>query len=529
MNIIERLKTDWRKILYAVLAVVIGGGVEQASLGASGETSLFGAGYTPVTGYQSRTTSYVAASAATIPVASTKDPAGNQIVLSNISSSSTVKVYFNLEPGTSREEGIYCTGVTSASWTGCVRGLPFQGGSDVASTTLQIAHNAGAPIIMTNISQFYNEFVAVDGTQDIYGLKVFTTFPRFSVTSTSPTMGAEFATKFYVDTVGAGGFTANNVSSTLGLQAISSGTPNCPTAAACVGINASSTASTNGGFLKFVEVSTGKIYWDVVSFIAGSWSWSGTQTFQAATILNSPTTTTDGANKGYVDSSIAYGTATGTAGAPITAGQAVYIGTTSTLFQTNTGANSSTFQFVGFALNTTGTGSVVTYSPPGHINCAQTGLSAGYSYYLNGTLGQIDTTGTTRFARVGRAINANCMQVVPPKYISRGTIDIGATGAVTTTLGFYPAHIEIRAGGVFGGKHLGMSVGDDTNNCVLSDYGSTGGSSYNNSFAYYIRDLTTPANFYQGTVNGKTATSFGVFTSTHGGGTLELQWVAYSE
>lgn len=71
-----------------------------------------GGSYTPVTAYQSRTTSFISTSATTIPVASTKDKSGNQIVLSSISSSSTVRVYLSVDTGTSKEEIVACTGIT---------------------------------------------------------------------------------------------------------------------------------------------------------------------------------------------------------------------------------------------------------------------------------------------------------------------------------------------------------------------------------------------------------------------------------
>jgi len=291
------------------------------------QTEQLGAGYNPVTGYQSRTTSFVNSTASVIPVASTQDPAGNQIVLSNISSSSTVKVYFNLEPGTAREESIYCTGVTANSWTGCVRGIPFQGSSDAPSTTLQMAHNAGAAIIMTNISQFYNNFVATDGDQLIYGSKMFGVFPSVTSTTGIPTTANQLATKFYVDSIGAGGFTANNVSSTLGLQVITSGVPNCPSAAACVGVSASSTGAINfypgtgtlyvgvsstasdslGGYLKYTLNALNQIYWDAASFLATAHNWLGNQVFAGNVTttgilaVQTPTSTQDAVNKSYAD------------------------------------------------------------------------------------------------------------------------------------------------------------------------------------------------------------------------------------
>ena len=169
-----------------------------------------GGAYTPVTGYQSRITTYISSAATTVPVASTKDKAGNQIVLADISSSSTAKVYLSLATGTSKEEIIACTGLTSASWTGCSRGLSFQGGSMTASTTIAYAHNAGESVIITDVGQFFNEFVSVSGNQTIFDRKTFYAFPIVTSTTALPTLGSELASKYYVDSVGAGGFTSLN-------------------------------------------------------------------------------------------------------------------------------------------------------------------------------------------------------------------------------------------------------------------------------------------------------------------------------
>lgn len=193
-----------------------------------------GGTYTPVTGYQSRLSVFLSSSASTINVASTKDPAGNQISISDVSSSSSARIYLNIAPGTSKEEIIYCTGVTATAWTGCVRGLSFQGGSMSASTTLAFAHNAGSAIVISNVGQFYTEYVSRTGNQDVYDIKTFYSYPKFAVTTTVPVLASEFATKYYVDNVGAGGFTAANVSTTRGLS-VDSSIPER------VGINASTT------------------------------------------------------------------------------------------------------------------------------------------------------------------------------------------------------------------------------------------------------------------------------------------------
>lgn len=261
----------------------------------AGDAQLFGGvnngGYTPVTSYEARTTSYVSASASTIPVSTLSDKAGNSIDISLISPSESPKVYFSIGPGTSREEIVYCTGKSSTAWTGCVRGLSFQGGDETPSSTLAVAHNAGEKVIMTDVGQFFNQYVSTVGNQAVQGIKTFFSFPQASSSFAVPTSTAQFVTKYYVDSVGAGGFTSSNVSSTLGLQAITSGIPACPSAAACVGINASSTTALTfdpAGRLQISASTTGGIYFDTLGRISvdssDTFRWSATHTFDVQPI-----------------------------------------------------------------------------------------------------------------------------------------------------------------------------------------------------------------------------------------------------
>src|SRR3990167_890784 len=114
--------------------------------------NTFGAGYRPITNYDARITSFLTAAATSINVNTTKDKAGNEISLTNISPSSTPYVYFTAEPGiTGNEELIACSGKTTNIWSSCLRGLNYQGGNLTTSSTLAKAHNAGSRIIMTNI------------------------------------------------------------------------------------------------------------------------------------------------------------------------------------------------------------------------------------------------------------------------------------------------------------------------------------------------------------------------------------------
>lgn len=414
------------------------------------DEAVLGAGYTPVTGYQSRTTSYISAAATTIPVASTRDKAGNQISLSSISASSTVRVFMSLETGTSKEEIVYCTGVTVSSWTGCVRGLSFQGGDATASSTLAFAHNAGSSIIITDVGQFFSEFVDMSSSQTIFGTKTFNTLPKATSTTAVPSNAAELATKYYVDNVGAGGFTASNVSTTRGLS-VDGSVPEK------VGVNASTTAG-----LAFDA--SGKLYVNAdsaggVTFTGSggvkvdttdNFSFTGTVTATTLRVPTTPTDRYDAVSLEYYRNRTAEFTATTTAGSAVTAGKALYMTVTSTVNHTDTSTNTTTFAFIGLANASASAADEVTYTRPGGINCSQSGLTPGVDYYLSGSGGAISPTpNDTRQARIGTAVSANCIQVLAPKYVYTGTTTTGTAANGSTfriSTGFYPANFEATAG-----------------------------------------------------------------------------------
>lgn len=419
----------------------------------------FGSGYRPVTNYDARTTAYITDSATSISVNSTKDKAGNEISLSNISPSSTVYVYFTLEPGTAREELIACNGKSVNTWgPTCLRGLSYQGGSLTPSSTLASAHNAGSRIIMSDIGQFFGEYVSITGTETLYGVKTFDSFPKVTSTTAVPSTAGELATKYYVDNIGSGGFTASNVSSTLGLQVITSGIPNCPSAAACVGINASSTASDNGGFLNFTPI-TGTIYWDIVSFLTGASrrfttliadTFTGTSTNDNLQITGTPNSANDAVNKNYVDAASQQYFATGTAGVAITAGQALYMSTTGTLFLADADSISTSYQFAGFALTSVSGGAEVSYAKPGGIITNQSGLTQGNYYYISGTAGGISATPGGVAGRVAFALSTTSILILHPSFYqaNSGTQSLAFDGtADTITTTFIPTKVTLLCDG----------------------------------------------------------------------------------
>lgn len=502
---------------------------EDELVGGSGGT------YTPVTGYSSRLSTFTASSASTINVVSTKDPSGQQIDISNISSSSSARIYLSIAPGTSKEEIIYCTGLTATSWTGCVRGLSFQGGSLTASSTLAFAHNAGTAIVISNVGQFFTEYVSRTGDQDIYDIKTFYSYPKFAATTTVPTLGAELATKYYVDNVGAGGFTCSNVSSTLGLQCTGS-------VPETVGIYASSTkglafdsdgrvyvTSTTG--ITFAD--DGALAFDQTSNLVLSGNVTSTGTLQVQT----PTSSMDAVNLAYANGAILNSFATGTAGISITAGQALWVSSTSTLFLTDTSVASSTYQFVGIALENATVGNEVRYARPGGMVCNQTGLSPGYNYYLSGSSGAIATTAGTYFARIGRAVSASCLLVAFPKFVARGRFSVTGTGDTAVITQFYPANIQIRAAaeGSGGGTatftaSAGMSIGNEDSSVGYGHNNTTFGTSWDPSNALRLYSQNTSP--VVGDISAKNANGFTFNISAYAltaGSRVQVEWTAYSE
>ncbi len=162
--------------------------------------SLIGASFAPTTAYSQRLSSSISSTAtSSILVSSVLDRDGIALPLT-----STNKGYFTIEPGVSaREESIVCTGVntTTVALTGCTRGLLATGTSETGSSTLAFAHNAGSKIIMTDIAQFFGNFVDIWNDQDIAGIKNYSSSPLVP----SPTTDLQAVNKVYVDNLVASG------------------------------------------------------------------------------------------------------------------------------------------------------------------------------------------------------------------------------------------------------------------------------------------------------------------------------------
>jgi hypothetical protein len=234
--------------------------------------------------------------------------------------------------------------------------------------------------------------------------------------------------------------------------------------------------------------------------------------------------------------SVSMSIATGTAQVAITAGQALWVSSTSSqIMVENSEIPTSTYRFIGFATANASAGATVVYTKPGGINCQQSGLTAGNHYYLNGTAGQINTTPGSFFARVGIATSATCIQVMSPKYMVNGSFGIHSAVSGTSTtqfIGFYPAHIEVRTGcGTAGTPQTsqGFSIGDESNNSVSWGYDNTnyrGGTITGNAAYVYCGNTS----FLIGTISARDKNGFTYTEGNSAAGTTGIvQYTAWSE
>lgn len=174
-----------------------------------------GMGFAPSSGYSETIDGFVEATDATITVSSINDDDGYALDLS-----AENRGYFTIDPGQTDAERILCTGATGTTLTGCVRGLPADGTSEIASTTLAVEHDIGSIIIMSNIAQFYNNYLNVWDDQTATGTKTFLSLPK--VPEDTPTDNSEVASWGVINLVALQG-AATSSESTAGIGIVGTG------------------------------------------------------------------------------------------------------------------------------------------------------------------------------------------------------------------------------------------------------------------------------------------------------------------
>lgn len=149
----------------------------------------------------------VTATQTTIPLTSFNLPDGTAIASGDLGTTN----YGTLEPGTSREEIISFTGFTGTTLTGVTRGLKFVS-PYTTDATLKKAHAGGTVFVLSNNPQLYEDLISFDNDETVTGTFTFTNpeYPRIDTAVTAPTDDEQFATKKYVDDIGAGGTLSKN-------------------------------------------------------------------------------------------------------------------------------------------------------------------------------------------------------------------------------------------------------------------------------------------------------------------------------
>lgn len=479
----------WKKIAagFATLIALIGGGTAATKFGASGAAS----------GYRTTLSSGVTASQTTLPVSSVTLTTGEVLTTSTLRLGEGRPVYLKVNPGGATEELYECWGLSSLTFNGCIGAIGYLGtGATTTIATRLFPHAAGETVIMSNDAPFFNSFMDTYTNQSVTGTKTFTSgrvdigdntsatskYIYFQTGQTNESylkaLSSGTSTSFYFSTDGISEFQLNASGTVIaasttkaafltngffGVTASSTGGIGFDPTSGGVLVNVSSTASDNGGFLKYTFGTANQIYWDIVSFLGRSNVFSGTSsTFTGAVTLAGNVTSTgtirvptpvgsnDAVNKNYFDVGFNALSATGTAEGTIVAGKAVYVSSTGQLLQTDTSAVSSTYRYVGVALTAGTAGQTISYTRAGGINCAQSGMTISAEYFLNGASGAISITPATNFVKIGRALSATCLQLDSPYMRFVGSTTFSGTGSTFIQSGFYPTKVTLAVSNAFG-------------------------------------------------------------------------------
>lgn len=109
-------------------------------------------GANPVTGFKKTLSSSMTSTQTTVPLSSITTTDGTTLTMAILGG----EVFLSIEPGSSKEEIIRCTAISSTTFTSCTRGLAFSGTSVAQVDANRYAHNAGSTVIMSNVHYVYN-------------------------------------------------------------------------------------------------------------------------------------------------------------------------------------------------------------------------------------------------------------------------------------------------------------------------------------------------------------------------------------
>lgn len=413
-------------------------------------------GFSVVSRYKTTLESSMTSSQTTIPVSSITTFDGHVLTMSDLGDA----VYLTVEPGSSREEIIKCTSIASSYWATCTRGLAFYGSTETSVSANQKAHNAGAIVVMSNVHYVYENLVDKDADETINGVKTYTSFPEIATSTALCTTNGQLCNKYYIDTVGAGGFTSVNASTTRGLEVYG-------TSPETVGINASST--TGMGF-----DGNGALY----QAIGNALEYTGnTIAVSTSTIVDQIATSTATADTIVMASStgkIAPGWLGGTATGDIfysdgTSFQPLGIGSAGQVLKTNSGGTAPTWGGLSYRLttdttqrttNSTNALTVASVTLPGGIlngggyikakifisDLDAANSSDAYAFYLKigtTTVASVTDTGKTPSNETG-VVDLSFIAPTNSSQIGGGTMVLKASGsAMYSSAGFNTASVDI--------------------------------------------------------------------------------------
>lgn len=229
-----------------------------------------------VTDFSVRLSASITTSQVTVPVTSMVTKDNHTLTIADFGATA----YLTVEPGSSREEIVKCTGISGNSFTGCTRGLAFYGTSTAAVTNNQYSHQSGSSVILSNVHYVYLGYADLDTAQTFTGVKTFTVSPI----APTPSTASQVAIKSYVDGVAiAGSPDASTV-----VKGISKLSTNPASSTNPIALNSEEVATTSGANKVVRASSTGLIdpawYQGNINSFSASTTFTSTTTFNGYTI-----------------------------------------------------------------------------------------------------------------------------------------------------------------------------------------------------------------------------------------------------
>ena len=443
-------------------------------------------GGTPITDYDETLARPITSSATTIYVSSLETTDGHTITTADI----IPAIYLVLETDNpNKKEIVKCTGTntTDVTFTGCTRGLAFYGTTETAVTANQKSHGGGTSIILSDVHYYFlSNNVA----------NTWTAIQTFASSSDSTTQRIDFGT-----------------STPAYFKNLNGVLYYCNNGASCAAIGAGANTytfitplTTSGSEVKVATSTYDFKLRDNLLAIASSTITGGTASttaiddhfnarWNATTTKNLDFTFSDDltvSNNLNVTNLIAQNFLVEyKAQENINAGQLVYAtSTASGALLTNSSIPTSTSNFLGIAYTSATAGNNFYVQVDG-IASNQSGLTAGYDYFLGDVDGTASSTASMYNLRVGKALSATELQITKD---SQRMIVNGTTGAMacdpspsSNTTVYYTVYVgfrpdEVRLNGL--ADCTGDSASDSTAMAIFLASTNNGFEASNNGLSW---------------------------------------------